>query len=1121
MTSTSSLNQLPVELFREKEIFCEAMSYERWYKSISITKRNQLMDKYLPSNMSHHDKEQTMKLLLDNQLTRFESNPLDTSYMHLKLSRLAPDLAKTFDDVKLLRLKAQKLKEDEHQLNVWKEVLAKRHKVFKKAIVAPCLNASTSSAAGQLDTLSLKETTRRQKLATCKVDNSALSLKRVRVMKNVSERFKLELKMLRDGCSVSSEESDDSVGDLFGQENKSMAASRLKPHANLSLLKNSSKLSQLLNGSRLSEEKYSHLLKTHKRRRRNNIDHQLSDPLMDTDNISLHDVISRVTFQPVEEPSSSVQRSASSASSRSSTKGSSTTTNNRKRSGKKRVQTPTVLPVVVEETKPPVSISIPEEPEVVKKLPEIEPEIEMIVNGQLKKENDLDVFEFDDSPEPEQQQEIVNSRKPLALPSPAPTITMSSFSSLVAAPQSPLVTTLTSHVPSPLVVLPSLPPTPSPVVLPLTPEPSQPMMLLEIHPVSFFSLLRDIFNLHAPNDHKLTLHKLEELVKEKVKCFDSKVGWTHEMVQSAMNYLSGVLPPPEMVPLVDYKEKNQQWQWIGSARDSDEVLMGLCQEWNSEKDKNSSTSLMDPSQPVPPAICQTEWTVRPSNEDERRSYRDQEAIRYNNPHKAFTFKLHSYQSVVGPVKGCGTVTINANSSASPNKAREHSLLVSDRPPFVTLLSLVRDAAARLPNGEGTRADICELLKDSQYLLHTVSDQQVNGIVSGALDRLHYEKDPCVKYDVNRKVWIYLHRNRSEHEFERLHEMQVAAAKAKRTLGKSNRRGSGSMTKQPITPTITSKPPAVVQKILKQVPVVSATDQMPGSTNSTPSLIPALSVRRIAPPAVISPAPSIAIQTSNSIVTTSTVNDKTGVVGIGMQLKEILQHKRPIQPQPVKKKPPKAVKVIKKDESGAVSVEIATNHLTSSFTSNQIVANISTATLSLPSMSQIEHKTESVGCSLVSNTSSNSKEKVVKQIHQRHPNIKLAQTMKQGMSQIQPHKAQQTTAEQIQQILAAANSQVVNSGQTVQKMTFDKQLVNHVQPIAKQVQLTLAQNPVQAVTTTSMAGAHQISIPSSVFFGGRPASVVLGTESLMICLICTHKILLLYFDSWKIVYDGSY
>lgn len=90
-------------------------------------------------------------------------------------------------------------------------------------------------------------------------------------------------------------------------------------------------------------------------------------------------------------------------------------------------------------------------------------------------------------------------------------------------------------------------------------------------------------------------------------------------------------------------------------------------------------------------------------------------------------------------------------------------MVPDRPACVTLLSLVRDAAARLPNGEGTRAEICELMKESQYLA-AGAEASLNSVVSGALDRLHYEADPCVKYDSARKVWIYLHRHRSESEF---------------------------------------------------------------------------------------------------------------------------------------------------------------------------------------------------------------------------------------------------------------------------------------------------------------------------------------------------------------------
>lgn len=97
------------------------------------------------------------------------------------------------------------------------------------------------------------------------------------------------------------------------------------------------------------------------------------------------------------------------------------------------------------------------------------------------------------------------------------------------------------------------------------------------------------------------------------------------------------------------------------------------------------------------------------------------------------------------------------------------MLSADRPNFVTILSLVRDATARLPNGEGTRADICELLKSSQYISKDAPDNVLQSVVSGALDRMHTQFDPCVKYDQKRKIWIYLHRNRTEEDFERLHQ----------------------------------------------------------------------------------------------------------------------------------------------------------------------------------------------------------------------------------------------------------------------------------------------------------------------------------------------------------------
>lgn len=59
----------------------------------------------------------------------------------------------------------------------------------------------------------------------------------------------------------------------------------------------------------------------------------------------------------------------------------------------------------------------------------------------------------------------------------------------------------------------------------------------------------------------------------------------------------------------------------------------------------------------------------------------QEQQRYDQPHKAFTFRMHGFESVVGPVKGV------FDKETSLNKAREHSLLRSDRPAYVTILSL--------------------------------------------------------------------------------------------------------------------------------------------------------------------------------------------------------------------------------------------------------------------------------------------------------------------------------------------------------------------------------------------------------------------------------------------------
>lgn len=63
--------------------------------------------------------------------------------------------------------------------------------------------------------------------------------------------------------------------------------------------------------------------------------------------------------------------------------------------------------------------------------------------------------------------------------------------------------------------------------------------------------------------------------------------------------------------------------------------------------------------------------------------------------------ITAFHVLIGlPFQGVFTVK-----EAGQNKAREHALLISERPAYVTILTLVRDAVARLPNGEGTRADV--------------------------------------------------------------------------------------------------------------------------------------------------------------------------------------------------------------------------------------------------------------------------------------------------------------------------------------------------------------------------------------------------------------------------------
>ncbi|KAI3939265.1 hypothetical protein MKX01_002133 [Papaver californicum] len=150
-------------------------------------------------------------------------------------------------------------------------------------------------------------------------------------------------------------------------------------------------------------------------------------------------------------------------------------------------------------------------------------------------------------------------------------------------------------------------------------------------------------------------------------------------------------------------------------------------------------------------------TISPSSEEAKAHFRKEEYVRYLVPYRAFSYTAaNGTKSAVAPMSRCG--------GKMTSKVREHFMLKPDRPPCFTVLRAVRDAASRLPGGIGTRADVCALIRDSQYIVEHVSDFELNQVTSGALDRLHYELDPCVQYRSDRKLWVYLHKDRDEEEF---------------------------------------------------------------------------------------------------------------------------------------------------------------------------------------------------------------------------------------------------------------------------------------------------------------------------------------------------------------------
>ncbi|CAH2065284.1 unnamed protein product [Thlaspi arvense] len=275
-----------------------------------------------------------------------------------------------------------------------------------------------------------------------------------------------------------------------------------------------------------------------------------------------------------------------------------------------------------------------------------------------------------------------------------------------------------------------------------------------------------------------TQEPLQDLIRGVLKIFSSK---------------TSPLGAKGWKPLVAFEKSTKSWSWIGpvlSPSDQETVeevtsseawglphkmLVKLVDSFANWLKNGQETLQQIGSLPEPPLSlmqCNLDEkerfkdlraqkslsTITHSSEEARAYFRKEEFLRYSIPDRAFVYTAaDGRKSIVAPLRrGGGKPT---------SKARDHFMLKRERPPHVTILCLVRDAAARLPGSIGTRADVCTLIRDSQYIVEDVTDAQVNQVVSGALDRLHYERDPCVQFDSDRKLWVYLHRDREEEDFE--------------------------------------------------------------------------------------------------------------------------------------------------------------------------------------------------------------------------------------------------------------------------------------------------------------------------------------------------------------------
>ncbi|XP_050677397.1 nuclear factor related to kappa-B-binding protein isoform X2 [Leptidea sinapis] len=275
--------------------------------------------------------------------------------------------------------------------------------------------------------------------------------------------------------------------------------------------------------------------------------------------------------------------------------------------------------------------------------------------------------------------------------------------------------------------------------------------LTETTHANFLSLVRALFPAKAA--HRATKQELHARCMAVMRSpiaplntwYHLSDDWCMEL-NSALDFLAGERGPhpDDYVPYLQYLPETQTYQWIGAGRDCDAILGRLCERWL------RAASPPAPTVEPPPPRYPTNWVIRQPTNSEIAEFRSQERKRFASASKPFTYVQYGYRAVVGP--------------AGAARAAAGLLVSCPRPRAVSLAALLRDAVARLPNGEGTQRDILTLLKMSQWIVPN-NDQTLTAAVSSALDRLAaVKRDPIVKYEHRTATWIFLHRNRSEEDW---------------------------------------------------------------------------------------------------------------------------------------------------------------------------------------------------------------------------------------------------------------------------------------------------------------------------------------------------------------------